>query len=103
MIVVIPTIVLCVFSGRKHTERVWNTVKPLNKGHIGKSINSAVVSFAERLSSSQRVQLFGALKSVLCREVYLLRPYLGESTILEVLLYCKLLNETMGYQKALQQ
>jgi len=43
MIVVISTIVLRVFSGRKHTERVWNTVKPLNKGHIGENINSAVV------------------------------------------------------------
>jgi len=102
MIVVISTIVLRVFSGRKHTERVWNTVKPLNKGHIGENINSAVVLCREVVLISE-VQLFGTLKSVLCREVYLLCPYLGESTILEVSLYCILLNETMGYQKALQQ
>ena len=30
---------------------VINTVEPPNKGHIGDNINSAVVSFVERLSS----------------------------------------------------
>ena len=29
-----------------------HTVEPLNKGHIGDSVNSAVMSFIERLSSS---------------------------------------------------
>ena len=32
-------------------ERFKCTVKPLNKGHIGDNINSAVLSFIERLSS----------------------------------------------------
>ena len=30
---------------------VITTVEPLNKGHIGNNINSAVLSFVERLSS----------------------------------------------------
>jgi len=32
-------------------------VKPLNKGHFGKNIRSAVVPSVERLSSSQRFKM----------------------------------------------
>jgi len=35
-----------------------NSVKLLNKGHFGNSINSAVVSFVERLSSSWRFKMY---------------------------------------------
>ena len=53
-------------------------VKPPNKGHVGDDINSAVLSFIERLSSFRGSQciktighvIFGTLNSVLCREVY---------------------------------
>ena len=33
----------------------YYTVEPLNKGHIGDNINSLVLSFVERLSSSRRL------------------------------------------------
>ena len=33
---------------------VGYTVQPLNKGHFGDNINSAVLSFVERLSSSRK-------------------------------------------------
>ena len=33
------------------------TVEPPNKGHFGDNINSAVVCFVERLSSSQRFKM----------------------------------------------
>ena len=52
------------------------TVEPPNKGHVGDNINSAVLSFIERLSSfrgsqmSYRENNFGTSNSVLCREVY---------------------------------
>ena len=59
-------------------EKNWKllyTVEPPNKGHVGDNINSAVLSFVERLSSSRRFrtmgkQIFGTLACVLCREVY---------------------------------
>ena len=34
------------------------TVEPPNKGHVGDSITSLVLSFAERLSSSRRLSLY---------------------------------------------
>jgi len=34
------------------------TVEPLNKGHFGNNINSAVMSFVERLFSSRRFKLY---------------------------------------------
>ena len=52
------------------------TVGPLNKGHIEGNINSAVLSFIERLSSFRGSKctighvIFGTSNSVLCREVY---------------------------------
>ena len=51
------------------------TVKHPNKECFAYNINSAVMSSVERLSSSRKLklqgnQLFGTLKSVLCREVY---------------------------------
>ena len=56
---------------------VWElyTVEPPNKGHIGDNINSAVLSFIERLSyfrGSKTIGhvIFGTSNSVLCREVY---------------------------------
>ena len=60
-----------------HTPLASITVEPLNKGHIGDNINSAVVSFVERLSSfggskcirTTGKQFFGTLTYVLCREV----------------------------------
>ena len=33
----------------------YYTVEPLNKGHVGDNINSLVLSFVERLSSSWRL------------------------------------------------
>ena len=55
-----------------------STVEPPNKGHIGDDINSAVLSFIERLSSFRGSKcaksighvIFGTSNSVLCREVY---------------------------------
>ena len=54
------------------------TVEPPNKGHVGDNINSAVLSFVERLSSfggSKCIRaigktIFGTSTCVLCREVY---------------------------------
>ena len=37
---------------------VTNTVKPLNKGHFGNNINSSLLSFVERLSSSRRFKMY---------------------------------------------
>ena len=34
------------------------TVEPVNKGHFGDNINSAVVSFVQRLSTSRRFQMY---------------------------------------------
>ena len=34
------------------------TVEPPNKGHFGDNINSAVVSFVERLSSLRRFKMY---------------------------------------------
>ena len=54
-------------------------MEPLNKGHIGDNINSAVsLSFIERLSPFRGSKctktighvIFGTSNSVLCREVY---------------------------------
>ena len=39
-------------------QTIGNTVEPLNKGHFGNNINSAVVSFVERLSSSRRFKMY---------------------------------------------
>ena len=56
-----------------------HTVEPPNKGHFGDNINSAVVSFVERLSSfggsnacirTIGKTVVGTLTCVLCREVY---------------------------------
>ena len=63
------------------------TVEPLNKGHFGDNINSAVLSFIERLSSFRGSNctktighvIFGTSNSVLCREAHC--PYFGGSTI----------------------
>ena len=64
------------------------TVEPLNRGHVGDNINSAILSFIERLSSFRGSQcpigkiIFGTSNSVLCREVYYTQcPYFGGSTI----------------------
>ena len=53
-------------------------MEPLNKGHVGDNINSAVLSFIERLSSFKGSKctktighvIFGTSNRVLCREVY---------------------------------
>ena len=51
-------------------------VEPPNKGHVRDNINSAVLSFIERLSSFRGSQcpigkiIFGTSNSVHCREVY---------------------------------
>ena len=53
-------------------------MEPPNKGHIGDNINSAVLSFIERLSSFRGSKctktighvIFGTSNSVFCREVY---------------------------------
>ena len=72
------------------TRYIQYTVEPPNKGHIGDNINSAVVSFVEKLSSfggSKCIrtigkQVFGTLNCVLCIErSIILCPYLGGSTI----------------------
>ena len=54
------------------------TVEPPNKGHVGDNINSAVLSFIERLSSCRGPQCikpigkisFRTLSNVFYREVY---------------------------------
>ena len=56
----------------------YNTVEPPNKEHVGDNINSAVLSFIERLSSFRGSKCtntighcnFGTSNSVLYREVY---------------------------------
>ena len=75
----------------------WSLVpiayRPLNKGHIGDNINSAVVSFLERLSSSQRfkcIREIRVLKSVLVERSIILYPYLREFTIGCDCTYCYL-------------
>ena len=69
----------------------WNLRS--NKGHfaIRDNINSAVMSFAERLFSLRRFktigkQNFGTLTCVLCREVYYIVP-ISEVPLSEVPLY----------------
>ena len=70
------------------------TVEPPNKGHVGDNINSAVVSFVERLSSfigskcirSIGKPIFGTLTCVLCKEVYYTVP-ISEGPLSEVTLY----------------
>ena len=66
------------------------TVEPLNKGHIGDNINSAVVSFVERLSSLRRFKMYYDYtcigKQISCPVSFIERsiilcPYLGGSTI----------------------
>ena len=59
-------------------DSMQTTVEPPNKGHVGDNINSAVLSFIERLSSFRGSKctktighvIFGTSNSVLCREVY---------------------------------
>ena len=38
--------------------RVTCTVEPPNKGHVGGNINSAVLTFLERLSFSRRFKMY---------------------------------------------
>ena len=45
-----------VFKWRRERD-AWASVEPPNKGHFGDSINSAVVSFVERLSSLRRFKM----------------------------------------------
>ena len=57
-------------------------VEPPNKGHVGDNINSAVVSFVERLSSfggSKCIRTIG--KQIFVERSIILCPYLGGSTI----------------------
>ena len=37
---------------------IVSTVEPMNKGHFGDNIKSAVVSFVERLSSLRRFKMY---------------------------------------------
>ena len=65
-----------------------------NKGHVGDNINSAVLSFIERLSSFKYTKtmghvIFGTSNSVLCREIYYSVPIL-EGPLSEVPLYTPL-------------
>ena len=64
-----------------HTVKLVNplsTVEPPNKGHVGDNINSAVLSFIERLSSFRGSKctktmgrvIFLDLEQCPCREVY---------------------------------
>ena len=71
-------------------------MEPLNKGHIGDNINSAVSSFVERLSSFGGSKCIRTIivKSILGpRPVSFIErsiipcPYLGGSTIVEISLY----------------
>ena len=57
---------------------MMNTVEPPNNGHVGDNINSAVLSFIEKLSSFRGSKstghvICGTSNSVLCREVSLFR------------------------------
>ena len=66
-----------------------------NKGHVGDNINSAVLSFMERLSSSRGSKctetighvIFGTSNSVLCREVYYYSFPISEGPLSEIPLY----------------
>ena len=53
-------IYLLVNMHEKFNELSWrqNTVEPLNKGHFGDNINSAVLSFIEKLSSPRRFSVY---------------------------------------------
>ena len=66
------------------------TVKPPNKGHFGNNINSSLLSFVERLSSSRRFKMYynhrqtnylGPSKASFVERFIILCPYLGGSTI----------------------
>ena len=68
-------------------------MEPPNKArHVGDNINSAALSFIERLSSfkgSQCIEtighvIFGTLNSVLCREVLLYSVLISECPLSEV-------------------
>ena len=41
-----------------HNNYTYHTVEPPNKGHVGDNINSAAVSFVERLSSLWRFNMY---------------------------------------------
>ena len=66
-------------------------MEPPNKRHVGDNINSAVLSFIERLSSFRGSEctkpighvIFGTSNSLLCREVLIIIkcPHFGGSTI----------------------
>ena len=45
-------------AGKLRGTVLMNTFEPLNKGHLRNNINSAVVSFVERLSSSWRFKIY---------------------------------------------
>ena len=45
------------------------TVEPPNKGHFGDNINSAVVSFVERLSSCRRVKMYYNYRETIFRDL----------------------------------
>ena len=54
-----PWMVVCkYFDSGKSTFYIWYIVEPPNKGQVGDNINSAVVSFVERLSSSWRFKMY---------------------------------------------
>ena len=82
------------------------TVKPLNKGHIGDNINSAVFSFIERLSSFRGSQciktirniIFGTSNSV---ERFIIQcPYFGGCTVsLLTLIGLEIMGEGLCYNK----
>ena len=59
---------------------IGDTVEPLNKGHFGDNINSLVLSFVERLSSSRRLYLGSQAVSLVERSI-IHCPYLRGSTI----------------------
>ena len=62
-------------------------MEPPNKGHFGDNINSAVVSFVERLSSLRRFKMYwetnflGPCPVSFVERFLILCPYLGGSTI----------------------
>ena len=72
------------------------TVEPPNKGHIGVNVNSLVLSFVERLSSSQRLQIYRESEYLGPRAVTLVErfivdcPYLGGSLIRYSTVYIQL-------------
>ena len=97
-IIAIHEQILCVRDTRRLLACV-HKLKPLNKGQIGDNINSAVLSFVERLSSSRRFKMYwnyrgriiwGGMRAVLLLQpssfveryiMIFLCPYLGGSTI----------------------